>query len=580
MSVTELDDEETVREMHDVHVPRVDAVDGPAHGRPFLILKAADQVDPLIELDRVLKAKYDPAQVRQMGKDGRALRGPDGVVTLPIGDRDDLDAAVPVVKAGDSGPDLRQFLARRARQLKATDVIPDNWAADGSITPEASVSKAMDLHEAVEALDAGVIEAGDVVTDAAGVVAPTHEGDPDDPASPAWEAVDAARARAAVEKLVWLKQLVADMESREDAEVAITGDAADARAGMELDQVVCALDAALAVLAKFAVDEQAEADQRAQEITEQAEALGIIKAADVADAVMAVAERVEKAGRVLSSANESALRTAHAALTEVLGRLPVAPEPEEDAAVTAPAPVEKAAADGTAVAAPTEPAPVDPMPVEPAPVAPVEPVEKAGMTPDDLRKLAAKFLQAVPDDKVAEAFRALSGLAAATADDDGEEPAEAPEAEPVEEAAVDPADATMPGQPQPIMEPPAPEPDEVPVEEPVEKSTASRDEILNAVTRAVAGLEERVVKALAAVASGVETVEKRLTVVEAQPAPGGPLLNGVAPTTQSDAPQGLEGVHKAIREIADPSRRQAAAGAAVHEVLTGLLRGRIPTARA
>ena len=607
-------EDDTVQEMYDLTIPRVDAVDGPAHHRPFLLLKA-EGAGPLMELDRVLKAKYTAEQQRKMLAAGHAMKGPDGEPSYPVGDKDDLDRGIHTVGRGGADHDkIRRYLMRMADVLNAKDMIPDNWAADGSIT-EASVSKAMD-DDPLDGLtpDDGLIGSGDVVEDAAGIVAPTHEGDPDDPASPAWEAVDAARARAAVEKVTWLKGLVGDMRDREAAE-AVTGEPGDAASAMDLDCVLDALDCALATLAKFAVDEQAEADDRAQDIADQAEALGITKSAtvpDLAQVTQAIADAtaVIKAGRVLSAANEASLRAAHSALTEVLGRVP-SPEPTpEEAAVTAPTeaveksattepePVEKAQeatqAEPTAEAASPAVEPVAKAADDPAD-APVEPVEKAGMTPDDFRALAGKFLKAIPDGKINAAFQELAKLA--TPDDGSsdtpaaaenaaaapEAPAEAVPAEQDTEKAAAPESPVTPASPPPaaespthgtpVMEPAAPEPD---TDEPVTKAGTAQDAaILDAITRALTAVEERVTKAITPLTDHAAALEARLAVVEAQPAPGGPMLNGAVPA--GSEPGGLEAVHKAIREIADPATRRAAQGAAVHEILLGLQRGEIGT---
>lgn len=561
-------DEDTVREMHDVHIPRVDAVDGPASGLAWLILKTST-IDPLLEVSRVLKAKYPPERHRKMLADKAAMKGADGEPTLLIGDVEDLAA---VVKAA-TGPDadrVRRFAQHRAKALGAAHLIPTDWAADGSLITITKAADGMD-DELTEVLDGGIVEAGDVVPDAAGVVAPTHEGDPDDPASPAWEAVDAARARAAVEQLVRLKALVVDMEGREDQEAA-TGDLGDARSAIDLDQVVSALDCALATLAKFAVDEQAEANARAQTIADQAAALGITKS--IEDAV----EAITKAGRVLSAQNEGRLRTAAQSLNEVLGTLPAATETKEAAPVSAaPEAVVKAADTQTPDATPEatlEVAAVEPVEKsttpkasEPAEAAGTEPVIKAGMSPDDFRKLAAKFLQAVPDDKVGQAFQELAALAtpsdaaAPAADDTTTEPATAPE--PAAEAVEPPVAAPAPDPATGVLEPPAPEPDE-----PVQKAATGFD--MAAFTAALAGVVRGEVEA------AVGPITKRLEVVESTPAPGGPMLNGAGPADAAPG-SGFDEIRKAIELIEDPAARRAMQGKAVHQILTGVIGGQVPT---
>lgn len=166
-------------------IPRVDAVDGPATGMPFLILKS--------------QASADPAAV----------------------------PAAPVVEV---------------------------VKADG------------DPVEGVEAEDkeGGANIDGKSVDDA--------DANAADPGDPAWEATDAAKARVVVAALAQARAGIQELGHREEAE----GD--DYENVWDLQDAEYAIDAALAVLAKFAVDEQVEADQGAAEAEADARALGLIKA--------------------------------------------------------------------------------------------------------------------------------------------------------------------------------------------------------------------------------------------------------------------------------------------------------------
>ena len=610
-------DDDTVTELTDVQVPRVDAVDMPAHRMAWLLLKSAD-VDPLLTYERMWKAKYDAAQLRQMGKDGRAFRSEDGSYSYPIADTADLDNAIRAVGRGGAEHDaIRRYIARRAKQLKATDKIPDTWASDGSITKAAGMDD-----DALDDLDGGIIEPSDVVEDAAGLVAPTHQGDPDDVTSPAWEAVDAARARAAVQTLSWLKGLVQEMEEREDAEVAMTGDLGEARSSIDLAEALSGLDCALGILAKFAVDEQAEADDRAQEVADQAEALGIVKA------ITTATEAITKAGRVLSAANEQSLRAAHAALSEVLGRVPAPAEeaPVGDvtkAAGDAPAEdVEKGAVGNPDGGAPTEDPGAErmtaagstgdpeatgndsadvPVSVEKA----VDVLTKAAMTPDDLRKLAAKFLQAIPDDKVPAAFQELAKLGAAatgeTGDDDTEDTGEGEPAAPADPApapaapaapAGDDVEAAMDGTGVPT----GTDVTTVDSEGDISKAQGSGIDVevlVKALKAAVAPLEERQARDQAAVddklakalAAALSPLEERLTKMEQQPVTSGVMLNGMAPGMRrvalrgQDAAEGdpLAGIHKTLKEIAaeNPHGAAVASGAVAYDLLASRM-GRTP----
>lgn len=85
--------------------------------------------------DDLLKAKYTAEQLRQMLKDGKAFKNPDGEPSYPIGDKDDLDKAISAVGRGKGDHDaIRAYIIKRAKALGASDMIPDGWNADGSIT--------------------------------------------------------------------------------------------------------------------------------------------------------------------------------------------------------------------------------------------------------------------------------------------------------------------------------------------------------------------------------------------------------------------------------------------------------------
>ena len=614
-------DGDTLTEIQAAQIPRVDAVGEPAHGMSFVILKAADP-DPLTALGRVLKAKYNAAQQRKMLAAGHAMKGPDGEPSYPIGDTADLDDAIHAVGRGGADHDkIRRFVARRAAALGASSKIPDNWAADGSLKPDVKKAASMDPEALDDLADGTVIESGDVVEDAGGLVAPTHAGDPDDVNSPAWEAVDAARARAAVEAVTWLKGILADMLAREETEAVTTGDDADGDNAYDLGEASRALDCALTVLARFAVTEQAEADSRAQEVADQAAALGITKA------IEASVEAIAKAGRVLSAANEQSLRAAHAALSEVLGRVPAPAEeaPVGDvtkAAGDAPADdVEKAAVGVNPGAAPTEdPAAAsmsadgqtgDPeatgndsadVPVSVAKA--VDVLTKAAMTPDDLRKLAAKFLQAIPDDKVPAAFQELAKLGAAATGDAGDDADTEDTGE--GDGAADAAPAAAPAAPEPVAPaPPAPAADDVTAAldstgEPTGTDVDTVDDegditkakggidveaLVKAFKAAVQPLEERQDRDQAAVdeklakalAAALSPLEERLVKMEQQPTPSGVMLNGMAPGMRRAVLRGqdaepedsLAGIHKTLKEIAaeNPHGAAVASGAVAYDLL-------------
>jgi hypothetical protein len=170
-----------------------------------------------------------------------------------------------------------------------------------------------------ESLNADATEGAD------GAGVPTEApGDPDDPKSAAWEAVDAARARQALQLTVALKRLVEQAQDRETQESAVTGDEDDFDNSWTLTDVLSCLDEVLGLLAPFAITEQAEADQMTAEVM--------------------------KAGRTLSAANEKAIRGAADALQNVLATLPAATTDDgqpvaKETTVTEPAPVTTEPAD-------------------------------------------------------------------------------------------------------------------------------------------------------------------------------------------------------------------------------------------
>lgn len=104
---------------------------------------------------------------------------------------------------------------------------------------------------------------------------PENNADADTPGSATWEAVDAANARTAVSGLLALRELVNMLASREAAE----GD--DSEAEWNLSDAASAIDCALAELAKFAVDEQGEADSAAADAEASARAAGLMKSLGV-----------------------------------------------------------------------------------------------------------------------------------------------------------------------------------------------------------------------------------------------------------------------------------------------------------
>jgi hypothetical protein len=287
VSTTTPPDEDEFTELHDAVVPRVDLVGKGANGMPFLFAKSAAP-----DHAGILTTDY----VRHL------IDTQETPVTAPVAKADDTMAADTVL--GDDEP-----------------------LADA------------------EALNADATQGAD------GAGVPTEApGDPDDPRSAAWEAVDAARARQALQLTVALQRMVTEAQAREEQESAVSGDEDDFENSWTLTDVLSCLDEVLGLLAPFAITEQAEADQMSADLM--------------------------KSGRTLSAANEKAIRGAADALQNVLATLPAATDDGQ--------PVAKE----TTV---TEPAPtIEPAAVEKAKGDPMTPVYDANgklvgmMTPADL----------------------------------------------------------------------------------------------------------------------------------------------------------------------------------------------------
>lgn len=319
-------------ELYDADVPRVDLVGKAANGTRFLLMKnsgpnsnpgimPAAVIRDLIDTDPqplvkdtitmtgspaaiaamianapvrqpVEKKTFDTAERKKDAASGAAM--PDG--SYPIENKSQLEDAIRAVGRGKGSHDaIRRHIMSRAKSLGATSSIPDDWNSDGSIK-----KAAVDVPDSDEPLDTADSIADDT---------PQMDGDPDDPDSPAWEAVDAARACQAIDLTVALRRLVCAAQEREQLEAAVDADPDDANNALDLQDVLCAIDCILGVLAPFAVSEQAEADERQAEL-----AKGLIV----------------KAGRVLSGVNEQRITAAHQALTDVLASLPA---PTEEAPV-------------------------------------------------------------------------------------------------------------------------------------------------------------------------------------------------------------------------------------------------------
>ncbi|MGW2371670.1 hypothetical protein [Kitasatospora sp. NPDC001683] len=271
--MTTPDDEFT--QLVDANIPRVDLVDKAANGTRFIIAKHADEgrglMDPGFVRDLIGKSTPEPTPQEETV----TMTGSPGAIAK-----------------------LMHEAAQRARHR--ADVAKD--AGIGA-----------DLDDSDDGLDPTMV-----------LAAPDDDapGDPNDPGSPAWEAIDAATAQKWTSIAVRLRNALGVLAERELLEAA-SADPDDAEAAWDLQDAQCALDYVIDTLASFAVGEQAEAELCGEAMAQVGKALGGFDPAAL-DTVEALGQ-VTKAGRVLSAANETAIRTATEHLQRVLASLPEAP---------------------------------------------------------------------------------------------------------------------------------------------------------------------------------------------------------------------------------------------------------------
>lgn len=85
-------------------------------------------------------ATPNASEMRNLVKQGKAMPAPgqDRPGRFQIRNRDDLSNAILAVgrvrpATDEARAKVRRFIMRRAKALNATSLIPDNWAADGSL---------------------------------------------------------------------------------------------------------------------------------------------------------------------------------------------------------------------------------------------------------------------------------------------------------------------------------------------------------------------------------------------------------------------------------------------------------------
>lgn len=327
---------------------RADVVKGPASGMRFFVVKSAEGQDPEA-VDRILKATV-AEEDKKKGKG--TMKNSSGDESYPVNNASQLDDAIKAVGMGGADHDaIRRHIMSRAKTLGLSSKIPETWNSDGSLK-ESSVTKSIDSDpgtappaegsdlQPVKKAEGDDADTGvDASTDVTEVLAEpdgSAPGDPEQPGSPAWEAIDAATARKWTAILARTKNALEVMSGREGQE-AVTVDPDDADNAFDLQDAAAAVDFAIGILAPFAISEQAESDYGDQAMVAKAQVIGTAMAGFPASALETLEEMgpVRKAGRVLSSANEEKVRQAVTMLQQVLSTLPAAPAPEDaDMAVT------------------------------------------------------------------------------------------------------------------------------------------------------------------------------------------------------------------------------------------------------
>jgi hypothetical protein len=504
--VTFEDDDDEFTELSGAVIPRLDLVKAGANGMPFLIAKgdAAGGV-------------FSPDQVRGL------LAEPEPVVKSEQVNLSGSPAAIAAM--------IHRAPSRKLR--------PGNTEQKGAPMGD-DVIKA-DVPEGDEPLP----DADEVAASAAVTV----DGDPDDPASPAWEAVDAENAKSAIELTVALRRMVQGAQDREAVE-AVGGDEDGAEAVFSLADALCAIDCIISILAPFAVEEQAEAEERQSDL----------------DGLTKGQVRVAKAGRVLSSQNEASIRSASDLLETVLASLPapvtdpVAKSEEQDMSEP-----EKDHALDAAAATPLDETPLDttaPIVTPELPAVVGDAVEKAKGDPMTPVYDASGALVAMVDSTdlipIAPAAPAEGSATEEAAETPAEEAAETPA-----EQATEPAEdaATIPGTDTIAAPAPIPPKDDTVTKAAQAGAAAALAEVLPMLTEKLGSDAETV-----ALIKGLqERVEELAKMPDDRKSP---ILNGGTGTAGPAVRDGSTGdslanLKKAAEDETDPVKKQAANNAVI-----------------
>lgn len=82
-----------------------------------------------------MATKYTEDEINDLGKKGQAFKNDDGSFSYPVADEEDLKNAIHAVGRGNADHDaIRKYIIGRAKALGLSNLIPDNWNADGSMS--------------------------------------------------------------------------------------------------------------------------------------------------------------------------------------------------------------------------------------------------------------------------------------------------------------------------------------------------------------------------------------------------------------------------------------------------------------
>lgn len=285
------------------------------------IHKAAQRADP----DDVAKAEMSSKSINDLPDSAFAYiesggkKDADGKTTprskrhFPVHDKAHADnAAARIAQGAKFGKEAAPKV--HAAQRKFGEKVSKETAVAGAVTKDMGP----ELDDGVDGMDPTVP-----------LAAPDEDapGDPTDPGSPAWEAIDAATACKWASILSRARVALDLLGEREMLEAA-SADPDDMDNAFDMQDACCAIDYVISVLAPYAVAEQSEADTGGDDLMAAVgkamagfdpAPLGVIEALGM----------VRKAGRVLSASNEAAIRSAADSLQKVLTSLPQAPVADE-----------------------------------------------------------------------------------------------------------------------------------------------------------------------------------------------------------------------------------------------------------